>query len=99
MRITELSPEWIGDKKGIMFLCPCCKDMTLTCYFEATPMKQQMQTAAIMRPNNHGKIVPVNPKFAWTRQGDDFETLTITPSVDASASGHWHGFITNGLAS
>lgn len=23
-------------------------------------------------------------------------TLTLTPSVDASKHGHWHGFITNG---
>lgn len=36
----------------------------------------------------------------WDLLGqDDFETLTLTPSIDASASGHWHGFITNGEAS
>ncbi len=99
MRLTELSPEWIGDKKGIMFLCPCCRKTELTCYFEPTPMKSQMITAAKMRPNNHGDIVPVNPASAWVRQGDDFDTLSITPSVDASKSGHWHGFITNGEAS
>ncbi len=34
----------------------------------------------------------------WTRSGDTFETLTLTPSVDAASHGvgHWHGFITNG---
>ena len=32
----------------------------------------------------------------WKRTGENFETLTLTPSVDASAEGHWHGFITNG---
>ncbi len=30
----------------------------------------------------------------WDLQGqDDFESLTLSPSVDASASGHWHGFV------
>jgi hypothetical protein len=33
----------------------------------------------------------------WQRTGETFETLTLTPSVDCSAWGHWHGFITNGV--
>lgn len=37
------------------------------------------------------------PPYVWTLHGDeDFRTLTLTPSVDASKAGHWHGFITNG---
>lgn len=35
-------------------------------------------------------------RHVWKREGDAFETLTLTPSIDASAHGHWHGFITNG---
>lgn len=38
----------------------------------------------------------VPPGFLWQREGETFETMTITPSVDASASGHWHGFVRNG---
>ena len=34
--------------------------------------------------------------FAWTRTGDDFASMSVTPSLDASASGHWHGYITGG---
>ena len=41
-------------------------------------------------------VVSCRPTCAWTRSGDDFETLSVQPSIDASASGHWHGFITNG---
>jgi len=26
----------------------------------------------------------------------DFGAISVTPSLDASASGHWHGMITNG---
>ena len=38
-----------------------------------------------------------NPACAWTPQGDlDFATLTVTPSLDGSAGGLWHGHITNG---
>lgn len=37
---------------------------------------------------------------AWTIAGGiesaSFETLTVTPSLDGSAGGLWHGFITNG---
>lgn len=33
----------------------------------------------------------------WDLQGqDDFATLTLSPSIDASKSGHWHGFIVQG---
>jgi hypothetical protein len=32
----------------------------------------------------------------WTMGGQTFEDLTLTPSIDVSAAGHWHGFITNG---
>jgi hypothetical protein len=49
-------------------------------------------------------IVPCKPGFSWSISGTvpadtraAFVTdLTVRPSIDASASGHWHGFITNG---
>lgn len=41
-------------------------------------------------------IVPCKAEFSWQFSGQDFETLTVSPSIDASASGHWHGNITNG---
>lgn len=37
-----------------------------------------------------------NPAFIWTAIGEDLDNVTITPSIDASKAGHWHGFITNG---
>jgi hypothetical protein len=42
------------------------------------------------------EIVDCKSSCAWQRTGDDFATMSITPSIDASACGHWHGFITNG---
>jgi hypothetical protein len=41
-------------------------------------------------------VVPPKPEFAWSIDRPDFETMNVTPSIDASASGHWHGFIRNG---
>lgn len=41
-------------------------------------------------------VVGCTKGIAWTRSGDDFATMSITPSIDASASGHWHGHITGG---
>lgn len=32
----------------------------------------------------------------WNRFGDTFDTLTLSPSIDCSRCGHWHGFIRNG---
>lgn len=42
------------------------------------------------------RIVPMHPEFAWNITGTMMDNCTVTPSIDASASGHWHGFITNG---
>lgn len=41
-----------------------------------------------------------NPDHGWSVQGGidavTFETMTVTPSLDGSAGGLWHGFITDG---
>lgn len=43
---------------------------------------------------------PCNPDHQWSIAGGikdaSFEALTVTPSIDGSAGGLWHGFITNG---
>jgi hypothetical protein len=41
-------------------------------------------------------VVSCRPEMAWNRTSDSFEDMTITPSIDASDSGHWHGSISNG---
>lgn len=43
-----------------------------------------------------GDVVMCARGIAWQRSGDNFDNLTLTPSIDASRSGHWHGFVTNG---
>jgi hypothetical protein len=44
----------------------------------------------------YSEIVSCEPNCAWKRTSDDFASMSITPSIDASRSGHWHGFVTNG---
>jgi hypothetical protein len=41
-------------------------------------------------------VVDCRATSAWNRTSDDFATMSVTPSLDASASGHWHGYITAG---
>lgn len=40
------------------------------------------------------EVVP--PGHLWARSGETFENLTLSPSVDASPAGCWHGFVRNG---
>lgn len=95
MKLTELNPEWVyheGSKAGMTFLCPHCKEITVIVYFK----------------NPIGDGGPANVKNLWVRVGETFDTLTLTPSINASkppqpietitvhVEKHWHGFITNG---
>ena len=105
MKLTDLEPRWysVGDSKGISgisFLCPHCKQTRLNVRIDsATPHITQVDH------DNDITTAPINVQI-WQISGDaptfdgeshgGFENVTLTPSVDASASGHWHGFITNG---
>lgn len=51
--------------------------------------------ANLQRVHEH-RMFDVPPGFLWKRNGDTFETLSLTPSVNCEASGHWHGFVALG---
>lgn len=94
MKLSELDPRWIGDlygfhtnvKFGVTFLCPHCREQRLAIFF-SNPIGEVAHTHYLPKPQN-GRY--------WTRQGEDFESLSLTPSIDVSQVGHWHGFVTNG---
>ncbi len=97
MKLTELNPRWVGLPgpiyDGVSFDCPHCRTQRLAIRF-SPPIDPNDWWPNITQPTYAGQLV-------WTRTGGDtFDTLTITPSVDASGpvefSNHWHGFITNG---
>lgn len=101
MNLTELHPRWVVEHEygeydeqlktapkrhgmGISFLCPHCKEARLAVMFE-NPVDG-------FRP-------PYVKQNLWKRSGESFENMTLTPSIDASECGHWHGHITNGQIS
>ena len=107
MRLVDLNPIWLekdGNRVGFTFLCPCCQKNRLTCFTEPTPFKEQvklMHAAMKTTPEDEHDWpidwVPSNKAAKWTLSSlDSFDAMTVTPSIDASASGNWHGFVTNG---
>lgn len=107
MRLIDLDPRWLlkdGRRIGLTFFCPCCKKSRLTCFTEPTPFREQvkiMHAAFYKTPEDEDDWpidwVPSNAQAKWSLSNvDNFDTMTIKPSIDASASGNWHGFVTNG---
>ncbi len=90
MRLTDLEPAWLGfydgpPQCGISFRCPCkpeCRQR-IHVMFDTSITDQPA-------PAERGGA----PR--WRREGRTFETLTLTPSIDASSFGHWHGWIRAG---
>lgn len=54
----------------------------------------------LREPGNSCNWQSCNSDCQWIVAGGieaaTFETMTVTPSIDGSAGGNWHGFITNG---
>jgi hypothetical protein len=89
VKLTDLDPGWWTAEEGrtgmgLTFLCPHCRTQYLGVWF-ANPIDGGPPAAP-----------ELSPKPRWTRTGNTFENLTLSPSVDASQSGHWHGFIRDG---
>lgn len=104
MKLIDLQPRWVairaaGPRLGITFLCPHCLQTHLGVAFHHTG-HEAMDDEIIRAQWPSGADGTGFGAHIWTLTGaDDFETLTLSPSVDASASGHWHGFIKGGLIS
>mgnify|MGYP006921811288 CR=1 FL=1 len=95
MKLVELNPRWsvdadiiIGDRvvhdperhgMGLSFDCPCCVGTS-----------RATRLAVFFRNPIDGKVASDDYKNLWLRTGDSFDTLTLSPSVDASGHGHWH---------
>jgi hypothetical protein len=110
MKLTELDPRWFDvpgvgtNKDGLTFLCPCatCRagvPVRLGVQF-ANPVQGgvgvEMSNAEKLRHVHDLRTFDVPPGTLWQRTGDTFEVMTLEPSIDASKSGHWHGYLRNG---
>lgn len=102
MKLTELEPSWITPDMFI-FRNPTGGNDWLTCKRIQMSQKDQYRLVYGDHMDERTKtdwvgkcVVLTAPECAWKFDGNDFSTLTVTPSINASASGNWHGFITNG---
>ena len=112
MKLIELNPRWfdvpgIGtNKDGMTFVCPCAKcqpvhenSRRLGIQFanpvggEPLPLMTQKQKMVHV---HELRTFDIAMNYLWQRTGETFEDMTLSPSIDASNSGHWHGHITNG---
>lgn len=96
VRLINLDPRWLTPDVFI-FRNPTGGKHWLTCPRVRMTNEEQRQLfdEKVDEDNSH-EIVGWNPDHCWQYAGDDFTTMSVTPSIDASASGDWHGHITNG---
>jgi hypothetical protein len=100
MKLKELDPRWYGTRTsdelvGMSFLCPCCREIRLGVRFSHLAPHILQPDGAIHIPTQVWKISGDEPSFSEDLH-HGFDNVSLTPSVDASSFGHWHGFITNG---
>lgn len=96
MRLTDLHPRWVaplgttGLRTGLRFDCPCCQVQRVVIAFDQPIFYRAAAIKGATRVN--GEV------FIWQRTGDTFETISLSPSLNASQwqPPHWHGVITNG---
>lgn len=95
-----------------MFDCPCCLDKPIKQRArlavalsnpldggEVFPITKQriLWDALVWNVGDETHPVVVPPGVHWERTGIMFGSMTLRPSVDASAAGHWHGFVSKGV--
>lgn len=96
MKLTDLEPQWLSPDMFI-FRNPTGGKDWLTCKRVPMTTREQYELIYKQYPKYLGQVVVTTvPEIAWAFEGNDFNTLTVRPSIDASASGNWHGFLTNG---
>jgi hypothetical protein len=112
MRLVDLRPRWFAEEgrhgQGLTFDCPCCVgrpdavrlavafvpalDGGPPCSLKISKLVPVLWPPPATGPGHD--ICP--PGIHWQRTGETLETLTLSPSIDASTAGHWHGFVTRG---
>lgn len=110
MRLVDLGPRWLikdGQRVGFIFRSPTRPSCWQSCFAETPPKREQWALFAEAlggdeddrecgRPDVQGCSQGTRWSFTPPIAVADFANLTITPSLDGSAGGNWHGFITAG---
>lgn len=87
MKLADLNPNWVTTNSyrkgmGLRFNCPHCGEKMVVMFLNPI----DGGNPDLFRTDN----------CKWTRMGETFDTLTLTPSIDIP--NHWHGNIINGEA-
>lgn len=108
MRLTDLEPRWLmkdGVRLGFAFRSPTCRPASQriywqTCMENPPSVSDQIDLWVANGFEDHHLLQPCNPAAHWRCTPPlpeaDFGNISVTPSLDGSAGGLWHGFITNG---
>lgn len=83
---------------SLYFLCPHCRKVWLSCKRATMGMREQMELfeAAVLQEEIK-VVVPMKESVIWQMKGAFKKgNFTVSPSIHAGASGHWHGHIQNG---
>lgn len=100
MKLTDLNPRWVAAENrhgmGIAFSCPHCKEIRLAVFFANPIDGGAAWTGKAHLAETHGLEDHHVGVILWQRTGETFETISLTPSIDTSHFGHWHGYVTNG---
>jgi hypothetical protein len=85
MKLAALNPRWITGGVGMTFDCPgpCCAGTT-----------EKRRLFVLFEDDS----LPPGPpdQRRWKRTGTTFDMLTLAPSIDFGAIGHWHGHVQAG---
>lgn len=102
MKLVELDPRWIvrdGKRIGFTFISPTDPRSRQRCFVDPPKVSEQIDLFDAI----HGEdavVQPCNPQAHWQIAGGidaaDFLTISVTPSLDGSPGGLWHGHITRG---
>jgi hypothetical protein len=100
MKLTDLEPRWLTPNVFV-FKCPHCvlqgwekRQHWLSC--KNVAMSNEDQWNLFQTELGDRVVVPSKADMAWNFSTADFSTISITPSIDASPSGDWHGHVTAG---
>ncbi len=98
MKLIDLEPHWVGLGDtgalviGITFNSPTTGKRLGVLF--GNPIDRDGWMPKIGNPMDVPGFFPESKR--WQRTGETFETLTLSPSIDCSQHGEWHGSITNG---
>lgn len=112
MRLTDLDPHWLtclgappDAKLGVRFNDPTDQSRRMAVFFDVpicgNPKVDLDAVKAVQHDVDHPDWeqfheLHLGVNLHWRCEGDSFENLTLTPSIDGSKWGGWHGFITKG---